>query len=97
MKVTRVKVLSVLAGAAVGAWLLAPGEASATLAYQKKAKELGITSVQNCQSCHVDKLPKKDSHKENERGQWLVDQKEKRKAKEIDIAWLKDYVEKAKK
>jgi hypothetical protein len=42
----------------------------------------------------VDKLPKKDAHKVNERGQWLLDQKAKKNAKEIDVAWLKDYVEK---
>ena len=77
-----------------GAFLYDAGTASANLPMQKKAKDLGITGVQNCQSCHVDKLPKKEAHKFNERGQWLVDQKEKRKAKEIDVAWLKEYVEK---
>jgi hypothetical protein len=85
-----------VAGAVVGGWLLAPSQASATLAFQKKAKELGITSVQNCQSCHVDKMPKKGAAKANEMGQWLVDQKETRKAKEIDVAWLKEYKPKAK-
>jgi len=73
----------VMAGAAAGA--------EAGLPLQKKAKELGITSVQNCQSCHVDKTPKKDSAKVNDMGQWLIDQKEARKAKEIDPAWLKEY------
>ena len=63
------------------------------MAMVKKAKELGITSVTGCQSCHVDKLPKKDAHKVNERGQWLLDEKAKRKATEIDVAWLKEYVE----
>ena len=80
--------------AAGGAWLLSSGAASASMPMVKKAKELGIASVQNCQSCHVDKLPKKDAHKLNDRGQWLVDEKAKRKAKEADVAWLKDYVEK---
>jgi hypothetical protein len=65
--------------------------AQAGLPLQKKAKELGIPSVQNCQSCHVDKMPKKDSFKVNEMGQWLIDQKAARKAKEIDPAWLKEY------
>ena len=32
----------------------------------------------------------------NEMGKWLVDQKKERKAKEIDVAWLKDYKPKAK-
>lgn len=75
---------------------LAPPPAGAGTPMQKKAKELGIASVQNCQSCHVDKLPKKDSFKVNEMGQWLVDQKQARKAAEIDVAWLKDYKPKAK-
>ena len=82
--------------ATVGASLLLAVPAGADTAMQKKAKELGIASVQNCQSCHVDKLPKKDAYKVNEMGQWLVDQKEARKAKEIDVAWLKEYKPKAK-
>jgi hypothetical protein len=86
--------IGAVAGLVVGGvWLLSAATASASLPMVKKAKELGITSVTNCQSCHVDKLPKKDAYKVNERGQWLVDQKEKRKAKEIDLTWLKEYVE----
>ena len=76
-------------------WILFAGTSTATLPMQKKAKELGYPAT-NCLYCHVDKLPKKDAHKFNERGQWLVDQKEKRKAKEVDAAWLKEYVEKKK-
>jgi hypothetical protein len=82
--------------AAAAGLLLSAGIAQADTAMQKKAKELGITSVQNCQSCHVDKMPKKGADKLNEMGQWLVDQKEARKAKEIDVAWLKEYKPKAK-
>jgi hypothetical protein len=80
--------------AVAAAWTLTSGTASASMPLLKKAKELGITSVTSCQSCHVDKLPKKEEHKVNERGQWLIDQKAKKNAKEIDVAWLKDYVEK---
>jgi cytochrome c553 len=76
------------------AWTLSAGTASASMTMVKKAKDAGITSVTGCQSCHVDKLPKKEAHKVNERGQWLLDQKAKRNAKEIDVTWLKDYVEK---
>ena len=82
--------------AAVAVGLAAAGSAQADMAMQKKAKELGIASVQGCQSCHTDKLPKKGAAKVNEMGQWLVDQKEARKAKEIDVAWLKEYKPKAK-
>ena len=83
-----------IAGAAVIAvWVLGmlmSGTSRATLQISKKAKELGYP-VQNCQYCHVDKLPKKEKNDPNERGQWLRDEKKKRGAKEVDPAWLKDY------
>jgi hypothetical protein len=69
------------------------GVASATMPLQKKAKEAGFDAT-NCQYCHVDKLPKKDAHEMNDRGKWLVAQKDTKKAKEVDVTWLKDYVEK---
>jgi hypothetical protein len=69
------------------------GFASATIAMQKKAKEAGL-DVQNCLYCHGEKLPKKGASTYNDRGQWQRAQKEKRQAKEIDAAWLKDYKEK---
>lgn len=87
--------VGLVAAAGVGAWLLGAGEASATMAHQKKAKELGFPAA-NCQYCHEDKLPKKAAHKLNDRGQWLHEEKERRKAKEVDMAWLKEYVEKKK-
>lgn len=65
--------------------------AAADMAMQKKAKELKIASVQNCQSCHTDKVPKKGAAAVNAMGKWLVDQKASRKAKAVDVAWLKDY------
>ena len=70
---------------------LSSPSARADMAMQKKAKELKIASVQNCQSCHTDKMPKKGAAAVNEMGKWLVDQKKARKAKEVDVAWLKDY------
>jgi hypothetical protein len=77
----------------VGAWLALGGVASATMDMQKKAKAAGFEAT-NCQYCHVDKLPKKESHAPNDRGKFLVGEKEKQKAKEIDVSWLKNYVEK---
>lgn len=62
-------------------------------AWLKKCKDLGYPA-QNCLYCHTDKLPKKDTFKLdelNDRGKWLVAQKDKKKASEIDLAWLKDY------
>ena len=75
-------------------WMAFTSTSSATLPMQKKAKELGITGVTDCLSCHGEKMPKKGAQTLNERGKWLVEQKTKKGAKEIDGAWLKDYVEK---
>jgi hypothetical protein len=86
----RVSVLVILA------WVAGAGLASATLPIQKKAKELGY-AAQSCLFCHNEKLPKKEAVTHNERGQWLLAEKGKRKAKEVDASWLKDYVEKAEK
>ena len=77
----------------LGLVLADPGAARATMPMQKKAKELGFEAA-NCLYCHAEKLPKKGAVTNNERGKWLVAEKDKRKAKEIDIAWLKEYVEK---
>jgi len=78
---------------ALGAWVGAAGPAMATLQIQKQAKEKGYAAT-NCQFCHVDKLPKKGASTNNERGKFLLDTKAKKNAKEIDVSWLKDYVEK---
>jgi hypothetical protein len=59
---------------------------------QKKAKAAGF-DASNCLYCHNEKLPKKGASTNNDRGKFLAAEKEKRKAKEIDVAWLKDYVE----
>lgn len=71
-------------------WMAFSSVSHATLPIQKKAKELGYPAA-NCQYCHVEKLPKKGAITHNERGKWLVEQKAKNKAAEVDAAWLKDY------
>jgi hypothetical protein len=76
---------------AAAVFALAVGPASADMAMMKKAKELKIASVTNCQSCHTDKMPKKGAAAVNAMGKYLVDQKAAKKAKEVDVAWLKDY------
>lgn len=70
--------------------LAAPAQAK--LAWNKKAKKYD-PAVTACTACHVDEKPKKDDHGKpfTERGQWMLDQKEKKAAKEIDLSWLKDY------
>jgi hypothetical protein len=84
------KKLIPLAVLALVAWLGTMGQARATMPIQKQAKAAGATAA-NCLACHVDKLPKKDAHTLNDKGKWLVEEKDKRKAKEVDGAWLKDY------
>jgi hypothetical protein len=79
--------------AALGLWVGGVGVASATMPIQKQAKAAGVDAAA-CTTCHVDKLPKKDAHTLNDKGKWLVAQKEAKKAKEVDGAWLKDYKEK---
>ena len=65
---------------------------SATAPFVKKAQAAGFADVKNCQSCHVDKMPKKGEKLEfNDMGKFLVAEKGKRKAAEVDVAWLKDY------
>jgi hypothetical protein len=73
--------------------LLAGAQPShATMPMQKKAKELGFPAA-NCLYCHNEKMPAKGKVTNNDRGAFLVTQKEAKKAKEADMAWLKDYVE----
>jgi len=71
-------------------WMLLSSTSSATLDMQKKAKGQGFPA-QNCLYCHNEKLPKKGAVTHNERGKWLLAEKDKRKAKEVDVSWLKDY------
>ena len=78
-----------------GAGLTGVRTASATLDMQKKAKAAGF-EVHNCLYCHGEKLPKKGASTLNDRGNWLAGERDKRKAKEVDVTWLKDYVEKKK-
>jgi hypothetical protein len=78
--------------AAVGV-SLSVGFAAAHAPLVSKAKSAGFPA-QSCQYCHVSKMPKKDTYNAddlNERGKWLVAEKEKRQAKEVLVAWLKDY------
>jgi hypothetical protein len=84
-----------MAGLTVVVGLAVAGTASATMPLQKKAKEAGFSAT-GCLYCHGEKLPKKGAVTHNERGQWLLDQKAKRKAAEVDVLWLKEYVEKKK-
>ena len=87
------KIRNVVAALVAASFALAgAGSASATIAMQKKAKEAGL-DVRNCLHCHGEKLPKKGASTLNDRGKWLDAEKSRRKAKESDPTWLKDYKE----
>lgn len=87
------KTVKVIAALSACAWLGGAGVASATLEIQKKAKEAGFPATA-CTYCHVEKLPKKGAATHNDRGKFLVAEKEKHKAAAVDVSWLKDFVEK---
>jgi mono/diheme cytochrome c family protein len=80
------KLTSLLVGAALAAMTM-PAVASGPMV--KQCKDLGIAEIKNCASCHTDKKPSKTDL--NEVGQWLVAQKEAKKAEKYDMAWLKEY------
>jgi len=67
--------------------------AAATPQMVKQAKDAGFPA-QNCKYCHVAAMPKKEGFKPddlNERGKWLLTEKEKQKAKDVKVEWLKNY------
>ena len=58
-----------------------------------QAKAAGFPA-QNCQYCHTVAMPKKEGFKPdelNERGKWLLSEKDKLKATEVKPEWLKTY------
>lgn len=81
---TRKSLLSVLCLIALGVSL------QAKLPWTKKAQALGFDQVKNCQSCHATEKPKKGDAL-TAMGQYLADRKDKEKAAEVDLNWLKDY------
>jgi len=88
---TRPLLLASVSLAVLCAFSAVPAAASPQLLTE--AKKEGMPA-QNCQYCHVSKLPKKDSFKPddlNERGKWLTAEKEKQKAKDVKADWLKGY------
>ena len=60
-------------------------------AFLRKAQKFG---AKNCLYCHKEPA---GGEGWNERGQWLIAEKERRKADDIDVEWLADYKEGAKK
>ncbi|MGH9443480.1 MAG: hypothetical protein ACRD16_14530 [Thermoanaerobaculia bacterium] len=83
-----------LLGAAAAAYFAFLGveTLSAKPMWVKQSKDLGFPA-ENCLYCHTEKLPKKDKAKDelNDRGKWLVAQRDDHKVKDVDLKWLKDY------
>ena len=77
---------STLSLAILATALLAPMSMQAKPAWVKKAQDLGFNDIKNCAACHTAKPPALV-----ELGQWLKDEKSKRKADQVDLAWIKDY------
>ena len=61
------------------------GQALAYPPFLIKARKFG---AKDCTFCHIDPL---GGPPWNERGQWLVEERERRKADVIDVEWLADY------
>jgi mono/diheme cytochrome c family protein len=65
--------------------LMVSSYAQAKAPWVKQAQDLGLKDIQNCQACHTAKPPALA-----ELGNWLMEEKKKRKATEIDLIWLKE-------
>ena len=83
-------------GAAPGATILSifasvlaalSGSASAYPPFVGKAKKFG---AKDCTFCHVDPM---GGPPWNERGKWLIKEKERRKADAVNVEWLAEYKE----
>jgi hypothetical protein len=70
------------------------GSSFSTGAYPPYLRQSQKFGAKDCLFCHT-----KPTGGEgwNDRGQWLITEKERRKADEIDVEWLTDYKEGAKK
>jgi hypothetical protein len=79
------RILTLIAAAA----LISVVPAQAKMPWVKKAQELGFADVKDCKACHVG-TPKKGGELAA-RGKFLEETKAKKKAAEVDLAWLKDY------
>jgi hypothetical protein len=72
----------------------AVGSSFSTRAYPAFLRKAVKFGAKNCLYCHKESA---GGEGWNERGQWLIAEKERRKADDIDVEWLADYKEGAKK
>jgi hypothetical protein len=90
-KRVSITLTSLAAGVLLSALATFPAEATPQMLSQAKGAGLPAT---NCQYCHTAAMPKKDTFKPddlNERGKWLLSEKDKQKAKDVKGEWLKNY------
>jgi hypothetical protein len=76
-----------------GLVLVAVLPASASPQLLSESKKAGMPA-KNCQYCHTTALPKKETFKPdelNDRGKWMVTEKDKQKAGATKAEWLKNY------
>ena len=66
-------------------------DVKATKELYSEAREKYGSEIKGCKHCHVKALPKEDDHESNDLGKWLVEQKAKRNAEKIDVAWIEEY------
>lgn len=84
-RVTKV----VFAALAVAALIGSSSGINAYPPFLRQAKQLGIAPAEaDCTFCH---LEKEGGEGWNDRGKFLIAEKEKRQAERIEIAWLKEY------
>lgn len=55
----------------------------------RKAQADGFHEIRSCSACHVSDMPSGGPW--NDRGNWLIAEKARRRAPDIDVMWLKDY------
>ena len=85
--------VSPIAALAAGLLFATTLPASATPQLLTESKKAGMPA-KNCQYCHTVAMPKKETFKTdelNDRGKWMMTEKDKQKAKTIKAEWLKDY------
>ena len=83
-KVTKISIALILFAGLLGSSI------NRTQAYPAFLRQAAKYGAKNCLFCHKNA---EGGEGWNERGQWLIAEKERRKAESIDPAWLSDYKE----
>jgi hypothetical protein len=90
-KRVSITLASFASGVLLSALATSPAEATPQMVSQAKAAGF---PAKNCQYCHTVAMPKKEGftpEELNERGKWLLSERDKQKAKNIKVDWLKNY------